>query len=113
MRKKTFTNSFIRTPLHCDVYGSFSWSANIAGRKRWILIPAGEETKLATGPSHSLPNSTSIQDLQSADVPYIEIFQNAGEIIFVPSGWYHQVWNLVNIVIRVNRALPSKITRYF
>lgn len=26
-----------------------------------------------------------------------EVIQEAGQIIFVPSGWYHQVWNLVNI----------------
>lgn len=27
------------TPLHRDVYGSYSWSSNIVGRKRWWLIP--------------------------------------------------------------------------
>lgn len=26
---------------------------------------------------------------------YIKVIQEVGEIIFVPSGWYHQVWNLV------------------
>ena len=25
----------------------------------------------------------------------IEIIQEAGQIVFVPSGWHHQVWNLV------------------
>lgn len=25
----------------------------------------------------------------------IEVIQNAGEVIFVPSGWHHQVYNLV------------------
>jgi hypothetical protein len=27
------------TPLHMDVYGSYSWSTNVVGRKRWWLIP--------------------------------------------------------------------------
>ena len=27
------------TPLHRDVYGSYSWSSNVVGRKRWWLIP--------------------------------------------------------------------------
>lgn len=27
------------TPLHSDVLRSFSWSANVAGRKRWRLLP--------------------------------------------------------------------------
>ncbi|VEL40064.1 unnamed protein product [Protopolystoma xenopodis] len=29
------------TPLHVDVYHSYSWSANIYGRKRWWLFPPG------------------------------------------------------------------------
>ena len=28
-----------RTPLHADVLRSFSWSVNLAGRKRWRLLP--------------------------------------------------------------------------
>ena len=27
------------TPLHADVLRSYSWSANVAGRKRWRLLP--------------------------------------------------------------------------
>lgn len=31
------------TPLHRDVYSSYSWSANIAGRKLWWLFPPEPE----------------------------------------------------------------------
>ena len=34
------------TPFHTDVFGSYSWSSNIVGRKRWIFLPPGEERKL-------------------------------------------------------------------
>ena len=27
------------TPLHTDTLNSFSWSASIAGRKRWWMLP--------------------------------------------------------------------------
>lgn len=27
------------TPLHADVLRSFSWSVNVAGAKRWLLLP--------------------------------------------------------------------------
>ena len=27
------------TPLHADVLRSYSWSANVAGAKRWLLLP--------------------------------------------------------------------------
>lgn len=54
------------TPLHMDVLGTYSWSANICGQKRWRFSK-----------------------------PYaIELIQEAGDILFVPSGWYHDVTNI-------------------
>lgn len=54
------------TPLHMDVLGTYSWSANICGQKQWKF---------------SKPYS-------------IEFIQEAGEIVFVPSEWYHEVRNI-------------------
>ena len=34
------------TPLHTDVYCSYSWSANIVGRKRWWIFPPGMNVSL-------------------------------------------------------------------
>ena len=34
------------TPLHADVLRSFSWSANVAGWKRWRLAPPGATARL-------------------------------------------------------------------
>ena len=34
------------TPLHRDVYCSYSWSTNICGRKRWWMFPPEESPKL-------------------------------------------------------------------
>lgn len=34
------------TPLHSDVFGSFSWSANVVGRKKWYFFPPGTEQSL-------------------------------------------------------------------
>ena len=57
------------TPLHSDVLHSFSWSYNVTGTKKWTLYP---------------------QD----DVPVV-VYQHAGEAMFVPSTWKHQVENVV------------------
>lgn len=31
-----------------------------------------------------------------------EVIQESGEVLFVPSGWYHQVFNLVNKIPCIN-----------
>jgi len=45
-----------------------------------------------------LPNDVSIlQSSQSgAKVKRFEVIQNAGDVIFIPSGWHHQVYNEVS-----------------
>lgn len=79
-----------RTPFHADVFTSFSWSVNICGKKKWIFIPPGEENKLKDKFGNLLYDITD--SLNS--VRYFEVIQEAGEALFVPSNWHHQVWNL-------------------
>jgi len=106
-----------RTPLHADVLRSHSWSANIAGRKRWRLLSpshtsllcdssgrttapdflldddmCNEEEQGENGMSHS--TSSLFPRLASARMHSVEVEQLAGEIIFVPSGWFHTVDNV-------------------
>ncbi|XP_075736888.1 2-oxoglutarate and iron-dependent oxygenase JMJD4 isoform X2 [Rhipicephalus microplus] len=42
------------TPLHTDVFKSFSWSANICGRKLWYLFPP-REGQVNNGKRNKLP----------------------------------------------------------
>lgn len=93
-----------RTPLHADVFTSYSWSANIVGRKRWLLFPPHEEDYLRDlygqlaydAVSEELNDHTKYKMYDSKKLKCFDVTQEAGEIIFVPSGWHHQVWNLVN-----------------
>ncbi|XP_034238699.1 2-oxoglutarate and iron-dependent oxygenase JMJD4 isoform X2 [Thrips palmi] len=93
------------TPLHADVFTSFSWSVNIVGRKRWVLFPPGEEAHLKDRFGNLAYDifSEEIHDLTK--YPHCkkpgklyDIIQEAGEAIFVPSGWHHQVWNLEDTI---------------
>ncbi|XP_075991778.1 jumonji domain containing 4 [Anticarsia gemmatalis] len=83
------------TPLHEDVYCSYSWSVNIVGRKKWILFPPGEEDKL----KDSFGNLPLLFEAEKhTNVKYYEIIQEKGDAIFVPSGWHHQVANELNTI---------------
>uniref|UniRef100_A0A8C0UIC4 Jumonji domain-containing protein 4 n=1 Tax=Cyanistes caeruleus TaxID=156563 RepID=A0A8C0UIC4_CYACU len=96
---------FPRTPFHADVFRSYSWSANVCGRKRWLLYPPGEE-RFLTDTHGNLPFDLTAPEFRDpriyprsglARAP-LEIIQEAGEIVFVPSGWHHQVHNLEDTI---------------
>lgn len=89
------------TALHHDVYESFSWSANIVGRKRWYMFPPSETSKLY----HKRFKDRLVEDCRPghyceelfpgvSSAHQLEVVQMPGEVVFVPSGWHHQVHNL-------------------
>lgn len=86
-----------RSPFHADIFRSFSWSVNICGRKKWFFFPPGQEEALRD--CHGcLPydvTAPSFLDSREHCSPPLEVMQEAGEMVFVPSGWHHQVHNLV------------------
>lgn len=85
----TFTN------FHSDVYNSYSWSANVSGQKRWFILPRNEEQKLKDN-FGKLPFLVDEKMLHG--VKFFDIIQNSNEIVFVPSGWHHQVHNLTDVI---------------
>ncbi|KZT71127.1 Clavaminate synthase-like protein [Daedalea quercina L-15889] len=93
------------TPLHRDVYTSYSWSTNVCGRKRWWLFPP-EQTKLLLrkGAEEHMETAFDVRHVDPCEfagfsqAKPIVVEQGEGETIFVPSGWYHQVENLTACV---------------
>ncbi|TFY68415.1 hypothetical protein EVJ58_g1026 [Rhodofomes roseus] len=89
------------TPLHRDVYTSYSWSTNICGRKRWWLFPPEQTTfLLRKGAEEHLETAFDVRHVNPDEFPGysqatpVIVEQKDGETIFVPSGWYHQVENI-------------------
>lgn len=93
--------SIIRTPFHADVFSSFSWSTNITGTKKWIFFPPNEENKLRDRLGN-LPFDIHEEKykhlMEEESIRSFEVIQRAGQTVFVPSGWHHQVWNLEDTI---------------
>ncbi|KAI1307259.1 2-oxoglutarate and iron-dependent oxygenase JMJD4 [Halotydeus destructor] len=90
------------TPVHSDVYGSFSWSSNICGLKKWIMVSPDMRVELSQlSQDGQLPFDMSQfcndDDFVEAMKPMV-FFQRAGETVFVPSGWMHQVINVEDTI---------------
>uniref|UniRef100_A0A1I7VV90 Jumonji domain-containing protein 4 n=1 Tax=Loa loa TaxID=7209 RepID=A0A1I7VV90_LOALO len=98
------------TPFHADVMSSYSWSANICGRKLWYFVPPNREECFRIDRDTFLEDIRTVQD-KWPKATVISFIQEEGEIVFVPSNWYHQVHNLKILAadIRVNLAQLSSL----
>ena len=81
------------TPFHADVFRSYSWSVNVCGAKKWLILYPGEELKL-----DSLSRLNVEQQCSEKNVKYVIVTQGPGQGIFVPSGWWHQVLNTADTI---------------
>lgn len=101
------------THLHADVLGSYSWSSNVCGTKRWRFLPpqftyfARDTFGRRLAPDFIPPQSQfemsenaqgrgslwSFPLLHRASARSTEILQERGDAIFVPSEWLHTVHN--------------------
>ncbi|XP_071448147.1 2-oxoglutarate and iron-dependent oxygenase JMJD4 [Hetaerina americana] len=84
------------TPKHEDVFSSYSWSANIVGKKRWVFYPPAQYKNAEVSCEQCLMGR--LDSMRAEKEQSIEVIQEAGEIIFVPSGWKHEVWNLKDTI---------------
>ncbi|GAA6061595.1 hypothetical protein JCM10212_000903 [Sporobolomyces blumeae] len=101
------------TPLHRDVYCSYSISSQLHGRKLWYLFPpsctADLEPFLARARLDESLDGAVNCDSWPEDVKAIfrargmlEVTQEPRETIFIPSGWYHSVHNLTHPTFSLN-----------
>nr|XP_043618126.1 2-oxoglutarate and iron-dependent oxygenase JMJD4 isoform X2 [Erigeron canadensis] len=80
------------TPFHADVFRSYSWSANVCGKKQWYFL-SPDQCHLAFDRNMK----SSVYDIFEETL-WLECTQDKNEIIYVPSGWYHQVHNLEDTI---------------
>ncbi|XP_011046192.1 PREDICTED: jmjC domain-containing protein 4 isoform X2 [Populus euphratica] len=91
------------TPLHADVFRSYSWSANVCGKKKWLFLPPSQ-CHLVFDRGFKSCVYNIFDDVSETNFPgfkkaiWLECSQERNEIIFVPSGWYHQVHNMEDTI---------------
>jgi len=85
-----------RTSLHSDVMNSYSWSFNVRGTKEWKFYPPQISSSESSTPSNGdeQQNPPSPSNPTKSESAALVVVQHAGECIFVPCGWTHEVTNL-------------------
>ncbi|KAJ9568379.1 hypothetical protein OSB04_004345 [Centaurea solstitialis] len=92
------------TPFHADVFRSYSWSANVCGKKQWYFL-SPDQRHLAFDRNMKSSVYDIFEEVSETIFPnfkktiWLECTQERNEIIFVPSGWYHQVHNLWDLLL--------------
>ncbi|KVL13206.1 cupin-like domain-containing protein [Burkholderia ubonensis] len=80
------------TPLHVDTLHTSAWNAALTGRKRWRFYSPDQVRFLYHGAVDSFAPDFAMHPL-FARARAIECVQDPGDLVFTPSGWWHQVVN--------------------
>ena len=101
--------------VHVDPLATYAWNALVSGKKRWALFPPTELSGLVksdlkpkgigldgesvTWFQKMYPKTKTFEwrSVQKKPPP-LDVVQNAGEIMYVPDGWWHAVLNLTHTV---------------
>ncbi len=95
------------SPLHQDVLCTNAWLALLRGRKRWVLYPP-ETFRPGEVRDHDAFAEGSAERDRRAGRLRLEATVRAGDVIFVPSCWWHQVLNLEpSIALTANFCHPT------
>ena len=99
--------------IHVDPLATSAWNALISGQKRWVLYPPdkglskpllkpkgiGLDGESVTWFQKAYPMTQTKEWSEVGGCPKsFDVVQNAGEIMFVPDGWWHAVLNITHTV---------------
>jgi hypothetical protein len=80
-------------PLHRDVMTTAAWNAVISGQKRWRFYSVDQAPFLYGGAVDAFAPDLKAHPLFS-EASAIEFVQGPGDLVYTPSGWWHQVKNV-------------------
>ena len=110
------------TGIHIDPLGTSAWNAVVHGRKQWCIFPPNTPkamVKPCTGEGGSQRSEAIswfryvypkclLSSWPSEFRPF-DFIQEAGEVVYVPGGWWHAVVNL-DLSVAVTQNLVSPVT---
>lgn len=94
------------TSIHIDPLGTSAWNRLLYGEKLWLLFPPVTSADLLKLNAKDCLYSEEASDWITTMYPRTQcnswpqdcqpliVFQHPGEVVFVPSGWWHVVLNL-------------------
>ncbi len=81
--------------LHIDILSTSAWNAVFKGAKLWVFYPQDQTQNIYNGRVNPFnPDFEKYPLYQKAQGFYA--IQNAGDLIFTPSNWWHAVYNIEN-----------------
>ena len=90
--------------LHVDIGLTSAWNVQLTGAKKWILFSPDQAELLYDGEVDAFDPDFQAFPLFAQSRP-TECVVGAGELIFTPSGWWHQTRNLeTGLAITANFA---------
>ncbi|XP_041378141.1 F-box protein At1g78280-like [Gigantopelta aegis] len=103
--------AYSRSSLHIDPYNWTGTNAVLKGKKRWRLFPPGQDSLLSVYPDrkcgfplecmkYNSPIDAFSLETNEVTFPlfkrafYLEFEQQPGELLIIPTGWFHQAYNV-------------------
>lgn len=102
--------------FHKDPNATSAWNAVLTGAKYWLLFPTAppgiilsEDNSEITSPLSIAEYLLSFHELARSTPGCIEAVCDAGEVLYVPSGWFHLVLNLEEGVAVTQNFVPRRM----
>eukprot|EP00899_Mesostigma_viride_P009308 jgi/Mesvir1/18379/Mv14262-RA.1 len=106
--------------FHVDPNGTSAWNMCLRGRKKWVMYPPSQPPPgvFPSPDGAEVASPVSVYEwflnfYKPGEAP-VEFVADVGDVVFVPSGWWHCVYNLDdgdNIAVTQNLCSPATLHR--
>jgi histone arginine demethylase JMJD6 len=100
------------SPLHIDIMSTSAWNAVFRGTKLWVFYPPNQSRFVYDGKVNPFnPDYEKYPLYKHAQGMYA--IQQAGDIIYTPSNWWHGVLNMENTISLTDNFINSSNSKVF